>query len=80
MAQRIRIMKDYPTPRTNAAANDSIVKVYETSKQLERELAECREALGLVLRRGGAIQNSDQYLFEVLRVCRETLTNTAPNP
>jgi seryl-tRNA synthetase len=31
-----------PTPRTDAAANDSIVKVYETSKQLERELAEAR--------------------------------------
>jgi hypothetical protein len=30
------------TPRTDAAANDSIVKVYETSKQLERELAEAR--------------------------------------
>ena len=32
-----------PTPRTDAAANESIVKVYETSKQLERELAEARE-------------------------------------
>lgn len=32
-----------PTPRTDAAANDSIVKVYETSKQLERELAEMTE-------------------------------------
>ena len=31
-----------PTPRTDAAANESIVKVYETSKQLEREVAEAR--------------------------------------
>jgi hypothetical protein len=28
------------TPRTDGAANESIVCVYETSKQLERELAE----------------------------------------
>ena len=28
------------TPRTDSAANESIVRVYETSKQLERELAE----------------------------------------
>ena len=27
------------TPRTDRAANESIVRVYETSKQLERELA-----------------------------------------
>jgi hypothetical protein len=27
-----------PTPITDAAANDSIVKVYETSQKLEREL------------------------------------------
>ena len=27
------------TPRTDSAANESIVRVYETSKQLERELA-----------------------------------------
>jgi septal ring factor EnvC (AmiA/AmiB activator) len=32
-----------PTPRTDAAANESIVKVYETSKDIERELAEARE-------------------------------------
>jgi hypothetical protein len=28
------------TPRTDRAANESIVRVYETSMQLERELAE----------------------------------------
>jgi septal ring factor EnvC (AmiA/AmiB activator) len=36
-------MRLRPTPRTDAAANESIVKVYETSKQLERELAAARE-------------------------------------
>ena len=38
-------MSEIPTPRTDAAANDSIVKVYETSKQMERELAEAREQI-----------------------------------
>ena len=31
------------TPRTDRAANESIVAVYEESKRLERELAEARE-------------------------------------
>jgi hypothetical protein len=30
------------TPRTDRAANESIVSVYETSKQLERELARAK--------------------------------------
>ena len=32
------------TPRTDAAANESIVKVYETSQQLERELYKSQES------------------------------------
>jgi hypothetical protein len=40
-------MSDRPTPRTDAAANESIVKVYETSKDLERELAEARELVAM---------------------------------
>ena len=31
------------TPRTDRAANESIVRVYETSKQLERELAAAKQ-------------------------------------
>ena len=35
-------MNDRPTPETDAAANESIVKVYETSQKLERERDELR--------------------------------------
>ena len=41
-------MKDTPTPRTDAAANESIVKVYETSLQLETELTAAREEITLL--------------------------------
>jgi hypothetical protein len=30
-------MSNRPTPETDAAANESIVRVYETSKRLERQ-------------------------------------------
>ena len=38
-------MTDRPTPETDAAANESIVRVYETSKRLERQRDELLEAL-----------------------------------
>jgi len=38
-------MNDRPTPETDAAANDSIVRVYETSKRLERQRDEALEQL-----------------------------------
>jgi len=40
--------KEIDTPRTNGAANESIVSVYEESKKLERELAEARETHKMV--------------------------------
>ena len=41
-------MNDTPTPRTDAAANESIVKVHKTSLQLETELTAAREELKAV--------------------------------
>lgn len=38
-------MNDTTTPRTDRAANESIVAVYKESKRLERELAEARAAM-----------------------------------
>jgi hypothetical protein len=42
-------MSDRPTPETDAAANESIARVYETSKRLERQrdelIAACEWAL-----------------------------------
>jgi hypothetical protein len=38
-------MSDRPTPETDAAANESIVRVYETSKRLERQRDELLEAI-----------------------------------
>jgi hypothetical protein len=41
--QVARRCKVSDTPRTDRAANESIVRVYETSKQLERELAAAKD-------------------------------------
>ena len=49
------------TPRTDRAAYESIVSVYETSKQLERELAE-------------TIAQRDE-LLEALQSCFEVFVN-----
>ena len=47
-------------------------------RELEQRLAACRDALTLVIQRGEGMQNSDEYLYEVLHTCRKTLTLTAP--
>ena len=36
VSEPLEEMTDRPTPETDAAANESIVRVYETSKRLER--------------------------------------------
>ena len=41
------------TPITDSAANDSIVKVYETSKRLETDRASLMEALEDLVSAGG---------------------------
>jgi hypothetical protein len=85
-------MKDYPTPKYEQHHEAvwerhkdgrrflMLGDVVDLLNEQERQLAECREALELVIRRGSAMQNSDQYLFEVLNACQKTLTNTAPKP
>ena len=46
-------MSDRPTPETDAAANESIVRVYETSKRLERQRDEWHGAFLLATKRAG---------------------------
>jgi hypothetical protein len=73
-------LTDYPTPETDAMDNlrFTTCAVFAKSRDLERRLAARGAALELVLRRGQGMQNSDQYLNEVLSACRQTLTETAP--
>jgi hypothetical protein len=81
-------MKDYPTPETDSncfSASTISVNMPPASarfchaaftKDLERRLAECREAL----------ERCEMWLStykdgrSMQLVCQQTLTNTAPNP
>jgi septal ring factor EnvC (AmiA/AmiB activator) len=65
-------MKDRPTPRTDAAANESIVKVYETAKDLERELAEARSEIDQLKReRDNAETDRRQAEADAIRALHE---------
>jgi hypothetical protein len=79
-------LHEYDTPE-NAELVDAmngeddaahLIALDALSRNLEQRLAACRDALALVLQRGENMQNSDQYLYEVLHTCRKTLTLTAP--
>ena len=45
VSEPLEEMTDRPTPETDAAANESIVRVYETSKRLERQRDDALEQL-----------------------------------
>jgi hypothetical protein len=62
------------TPRTDRAANESIVSVYETSKQLERELARAKalaESNGkLAHDRGIELMQSKEANAGLMKACK----------
>ena len=55
------------TPRTDRAANESIVRVYETSKQLERELADAIAQRDELLEALESIINADDEAEAMMR-------------
>jgi hypothetical protein len=55
------------TPRTDGAANESIVRVYETSKQLERELADAIAQRDELLEALESIINADDEAEAMMR-------------
>jgi hypothetical protein len=75
-------LHEYDTPETDIFSDiwdyyNDPQEAVDYASNLEQRLAACRDALTLVIQRGEGMQNSDQYLYEVLHTCRRTLTLTA---
>jgi hypothetical protein len=68
-----------PTPETDALDNltFSTTTLFSKCRELERRLAECREALAKVVKTWDDATWLNESDFESFR---ETLTNTAPKP